>query len=73
MQSHPFTKYAFRIRTRLGVVVDNLMIHGCDEFDAQRKLRQIYHECQIIDCICHRGSVRVPVASFEDVANLIVR
>jgi hypothetical protein len=55
------------------VVVDNLMIHGRDEFDAQRKLRQIYHDCQIIECICHHGSVRVPVASFEEVANLIVR
>ncbi len=73
MPSHPFTKYAFRIRTRLGVVVDNLMIHGRDEFDAQRKLKQVYRDCQIIECVCHRGSVRVPVASFEEVANLIVR
>ncbi len=73
MQSHQFIKYAFRIRTRQGVVVDNLMIHGCDEHDAQRKLRQVYHNCQIIDCVCHHGSVRVPVASFEEVANLIVR
>jgi hypothetical protein len=55
------------------VIVDNLMIHGHDEFDAQRKLRQVYHDCQIIECICHRGSVRVPVNSFEEVANLIVR
>jgi hypothetical protein len=73
MQSHQFIKYAFRIRTKQGVVVDNLMIHGVDEFDAQRKLRQVSHNCQIIDCICHHGSVRVPVASFEEVANLIVR
>lgn len=73
MQSHQFRKYAFRIRTRLGVVVDNLMIHGRDEFEAQRKLRQVYHGCQIIECVCHHGTVRVPVASFEEVANLIVR
>jgi len=73
MHSHAFTKYAFRIRTRLGVVVDNLMIHGRDELDAQRKLRQVYHGCQIIECVCHHGSVRVPVSSFEEVANLIVR
>jgi hypothetical protein len=50
-----------------------LMIHGRDEHDAQRKLRQVYHGCQIIDCVCHHGSVRIPVASFEEVANLIVR
>ena len=73
MQSHQFIKYAFRIRTRLGVIVDNLMIHGRDEYDAQRKLRQVYHDCQIIECVCHHGSVRIPVASFEEVANLIVR
>jgi hypothetical protein len=68
-----FAKYAFRIKTRMGVIVDNLMIQGRDELDAQRKLRQVYHDCQIIDCVCHHGSVRVPVTSFEDVANLIVR
>jgi len=73
MSSPTFTKYAFRIRTRLGVVVDNLMIHGRDEFEAQRKLQQVYRDCQIIECVCNRGGVRIPVASFEEVANLIVR
>ena len=71
MQSHQFMKYAFRIRTRLGVIVDNLMIHGSDEHDAQRKLRQVYHGCKIIECVCHRGGVRVPVASFGEASNLI--
>lgn len=73
MHPNPMTKYAFRIRTRLGIVVDNLMIHGRDEIDAQKKLRQMYRGCEIIDCVCHRGSVRVPVASFEEIANLIAR
>ncbi len=31
MHSHRFVKYAFKIKTRLGVVVDNLMIHGSDD------------------------------------------
>ena len=73
MQSHQFIKYAFRIRTRLGVVVDKLMIHGRDEYDAQRKLRQVYHDCQIIDCVCHRGGVRVPVASFGEASDPVAR
>lgn len=73
MHSHQFVKYAFRIKTRMGVVVDNLMIHGRDEHEAQRKLRQMYHGCQIMDCVCHHGSVRIPVASFEEVASIIVR
>ncbi len=73
MHSTYVTKYVFRIRTRLGVVVENLMIHGRDEIDAQKKLRQMYRDCEIVDCVCHRGGVRTPVASFESVANLIVR
>lgn len=73
MQSAFITKYAFRIRTRQGVVVENLMIHGRDEFDAQKKLRQMYLGCEVLDCICNRGGVRTPVASFEEVANLIAR
>lgn len=67
------SKYAFRIRTRLGVLVDNLMIHGRDEVEAQKKLLQMYPRCEIVDCVCHRAGVRVPVASFEEIANLIAR
>jgi hypothetical protein len=72
---HPpiLTKYAFRIRTRVGMVVDNLMIHGQNEADAQRKLRQMYRDCEILECICHHGSVRTPVSSYERVMDLITR
>jgi hypothetical protein len=73
MRSVPITKYAFRIKTRLGLVVENLLIHGRDQTDAQKRLRQIYPKCEIIDVVCHHGSVRVPVSNFEDVANLITR
>ncbi|HLA34142.1 MAG TPA: hypothetical protein VJ001_04660 [Rhodocyclaceae bacterium] len=55
MQSHPFMRFAFRIKTRLGVVVNNLMVTGRDEIDAQRRLRQIYRDCQIMECVCHNG------------------
>jgi hypothetical protein len=73
MISPVLTKYAFRIRTRIGLVVDNLMIHGHDEADAQRKLRQIYRDCEILGCVCHRGSMRTPPANFEDVLSIIAR
>ncbi len=42
------TKFRFRIRTRLGLEVAKLMIHGRDEADAERKLRQMYRHCEII-------------------------
>ena len=67
------TKFSFRIRTRIGLVVDNLMIHGHDESDAQRKLRQIYRDCEILDCVCQRGNVRSPPVSLEDVLSIITR
>ena len=71
MYPSPLTKYAFRIRTRDGLVVSNLLIHGRAEDDAQRKLRQIYRDCEILECICHQGAERRLTANFEDVLNLI--
>jgi hypothetical protein len=73
MYVNPITKYAFRIRTRLGVVVENLMIHARDEIVAEKKLRQMYLGCEIVDCVFHRGTVRVPVAGFSGVENLPAR
>ena len=43
-------KFGFKIKTRGGTVVDNLMIAGRDRADAERKLTQIYHHCEILDC-----------------------
>jgi hypothetical protein len=73
MQAPSVTKYGFRIRTRVGMLVENLMIPARDEIEARRKLRQIYRDCEILDCVCVRGTVRTPVSSFEDVISLITR
>ena len=73
MRASAFTKYSFRIRTRDGLAVNNLMIHGRDEGEAQRKLRQIYRDCEITECICHHGASHTPPANFEDVLSLITR
>lgn len=62
MRTVQVTKYAFRIRTRLGLIIDNLMIHGEDALQAQKKLRQIHPRCEVLECVCHQGSVRVPVS-----------
>ena len=49
--AHPvITRYGFRICTRGGLIVDNLLIHGRDEGDAERKLRQMYQHCRILQC-----------------------
>ncbi|MBI4984745.1 MAG: hypothetical protein HZC24_05225 [Rhodocyclales bacterium] len=65
------TKYGFRIRTRDGLTVDNLLIHGRDELDAERKLRQMYHGCQIVECSPMYGGARGITANYEEVVRLI--
>lgn len=42
-------KFGFRIRTRGGSTVDHLMIQGRDREEAERKLRQVYHHCVILE------------------------
>jgi hypothetical protein len=77
MQAPVMTKFGFRIRTRDGMTVENLLIYGRDGSDAERKLRQMYHECEILDCVAttnghgHGGAARMPSINFEDIARLI--
>ena len=42
-------RYGFRIQTRGGSVVENLVIHGRDREEAERKLRQVYHHCSVLE------------------------
>lgn len=42
-------KYGFKIQTRGGSVVENLVIQGRDRDEAEKKLRQVYHHCTILD------------------------
>jgi hypothetical protein len=63
-------KYGFRIKTRTGMVVDNLTIHGRDEADAERKLRQMYLHCQVLECRAV-GAPRGDAMSYEDVLALV--
>jgi len=39
-------KYAFRIRTRSGLIVDKLLIHGRDEVDAERNVERRLALCR---------------------------
>jgi hypothetical protein len=66
-------KYGFRIKTRTGMVVDNLTIHGRDEADAERKLRQMYLHCQVLECRAVTGHPRADALSFENVLSLVAK
>jgi hypothetical protein len=75
------TKFGFRIRTRHGLIVEHLMIHGRDEADAERKLRQMYLHCEILERSVMQPAVMQPSlaspsvagdgTSFEEIVSLI--
>ncbi len=67
------TKFGFRIRTRQGLVVEHLMIHGRDEADAERKLRQMYLHCEILEMQPSFASASTGAdgTSFEEIVALI--
>ena len=43
-------RYGFNIRTRSGQRVDNICIMAANQADAERRLRQMYHHCEIVNC-----------------------
>jgi hypothetical protein len=72
-------KYAFSIRTRSGQFIERIVIAGRDQKDAERKLNQMYHHCEVVNCNCaqqlrHAAAQqqdRTP--AFEDTLSLISR
>lgn len=64
-------KYSFRIRARSGMVVENLTVHARDRLEAEKKLAQIYRNCEFLDC----REVAAPVGGegldFESVLSMI--
>ncbi len=64
-------KFGFRIRTRGGSVVDNLAILGRDLAEAERKLRQVYHHCVILETRELQESGAADVSDLEGVISLI--
>lgn len=43
-------KFCFSIRTRDGLPIARLKILGKDQEEAERKLKQMYRCCEIVDC-----------------------
>lgn len=64
-------KYVFRIRARSGMVVENLTVQARDRLEAEKKLEQIYRNCEFLDC---REVAAPPVTEgvdFESVLSMI--
>lgn len=43
-------KFNFSIRTRDGQRVLNILIAASEREEAERRLRQMYHHCEILEC-----------------------
>ena len=73
------TKFGFVIKTRSGLTVDNLVIHGRDQADAERKLGQMYLYFEIlerrviqeIENTAAKDMAAKETAAFEDIVSLI--
>ena len=64
-------KFGFKIKTRSGTVVDNLMFAARDRVDAERKVTQIYHGCEILDCRELQQTIKEEGFDLESAINLI--
>jgi hypothetical protein len=64
-------KFGFRIQTRGGSTVDNLVVQGRDREEAERKLRQIYHHCTVLEAKVLADPVPADSSDLEGVISLI--
>lgn len=66
-------KFGFRIKTRGGMVVDNLMVQARDQAEAENRIRQIYHHCEILECSTLAPDTRAEGVDLEGMISLISR
>jgi hypothetical protein len=71
--AQPMIKFAFRIRTRSGLPVDNLVVHARDQMEAQRKITQMYMHCEIVECKQIHSAAREDGNDLENIISLISR
>lgn len=66
-------KYSFKIRARTGMLVENLTVHGRDRFEAEKKLGQVYRDCEILECREVASAAQTDGVDFESVLSMINR
>jgi len=64
-------RYGFNIRTKTGQRVDNIQIMAANPGDAERRLRQMYVHCEIIERREQSVPRRVDSLDVEGVIGLI--
>jgi len=66
-------RYGFNIRTKHGQRVENILIMAATQSDAERRLRQMYHQCHIVECQEQSVPRRLEPLDVEGVIALISR
>ncbi|MDE2310254.1 MAG: hypothetical protein KGL01_05430 [Betaproteobacteria bacterium] len=67
-------KFNFSLRTRDGQTVENIQLYGKDLSDAERKLRQMYRNCEVTQYkIINSDNKIAQSADIEDVLSLIAK
>lgn len=64
-------RYGFNIKTKHGQRVENILIMAATLNDAERRLRQMYLHCEIIECREQAVPRRVDTLDVEGVIGLI--
>jgi hypothetical protein len=65
-------RFGFNIRTRSGQRVENISIVAQSPADAERRLRQMYDRCQIIECLTQTvGGRRADALDFGALIEMI--
>ncbi len=64
-------KYGFRIRTRSGTPVENLVVQARDQAEAERKLNQVYPHCEITECRVIHSAIGDDGPNLESIISLI--
>jgi hypothetical protein len=67
-------KFDFSVKTRDGQKVESIQIYGKDMPDAERKLRQMYHHCEVTQCRTVNSDKTTGLTSdIEDLLSLIAK
>ena len=64
-------RYGFNIRTKHGQRVENILIMAATQDDAERRLRQMYHQCVIVECMEHTVPRRLEPLDVDSLIGLI--
>tara|TARA_B100000945_G_C20354726_1_gene584045 strand:- start:88 stop:306 length:219 start_codon:yes stop_codon:yes gene_type:complete len=64
-------KFSLAIRTKDGLLVENLGVHARDEEHACDKIRKVYLSCDIVSCKVMNAHVQEDNASIENIISMI--